>query len=290
MFNTQDFLPGQSFDMKDVLIEVNKKQNPFTTLLLSKTVPATAPHVQWMQEEINSASAVTMPEGGDAPAIQKDSLYPKENWLELIGATAGVTNTAQASTATGISDLLSHEVTKKTKAIKAQFENRYLHGTGGGYDTASKTYKTNGILEQIHKDNRVTGADLQPDTFDETIEKLYLAGASDNMICFVPARMKKKINSFESVTYLASEKFLGFDIDRYDTVYGTVSFVLCEGLTDQLFVVNPDYLELAQLIPFHATVQSVSGSKMSVYLEEQAGVKLLNEKAAASFAISTDAS
>lgn len=287
MFNTQDFLPGQSFDMKDVLIEVNKKQNPFTTLLLSKTVKASAPHVQWMQEEINSASAVTMAEGGDAPAHVKDSLYPMENWLELIGATASVTNTAQASSAIGISDLLSHEVEKKTKAIKAQFENRYIHGTGGGYDVATNTYKTNGILEQIDVGNRVTGASLTQDLFEETIEKLYNAGASDNMICFVPARMKKIINSFESVTYFASEKFLGFDADIYTTVYGNVSFVLCEGLTDQLFVVNPDYLELAQLIPFHAVVQSESGSKMSVYLEEQAGVKLLNEKAAASFSIET---
>lgn len=285
MFNSQDFVPGQSFDMKDLLIEVNKKQNPFSTLLLSKSVPASAAHVQWIQEEINEASAVTMAEGGDAPAYQKDNLGSKENWLELIGATASVTNTAQASNAIGISDLLAHEVTKKSKAIKRQFENRFIHGTGGGYKAASKTYKTNGILSQIHADNKVTDTALTVDTFESTIEKLYNAGVSDNMICFVPAKLKKQINAFDTVEHFASEKFLGFDMDTYITVYGNVSFVLCEGLTEQLFVVNPDYLELAQLIPYHATVQSVSGSKQSVYLEAQQGVKLLNEKAAASFSV-----
>ena len=285
MFNTQDFQPGQSFDLKDVIIEVNKKQNPFTTLLLSKSVPASSPHVQWLQEEINSASAVTMAEGGNAPAYLKDSLGTKENYLELIGATATVTNTAQYSNAIGISDLLAHEVTKKTKAVKAQFENRFIHGTGGGYVSASQTYKTNGILEQIHADNKVTDTGLTVENFEATVEKLYNAGVSDNMICFVPARLKKVITQFDSVDHFAKDNFLGFDIDTYITVFGNLSFVLTEGLTDQLFIVNPEYIELSTLIPFHATVQSVSGSKQSVYLEQQAGVKLLNEKAAASFTI-----
>lgn len=85
---------------------------------------------------------------------------------------------------------------------------------------------------------------------------------------------------------MARDKELGFDSELYSSVYGQVRFVLSEKVgANKLFVVNGDYLETPTLIPFSGTKQPVSGSKQSIYLETQMGIKLLNQKAAASFEI-----
>lgn len=284
MFTSKDFAVGQNYDLKDLLIEVNKKQNPFVTFLTSKQVKATSPQVHWITEEI-ADSAVTLAEGGDSPQFVKDTLAPRDNYLEIFANTATVTNTAQYSTAKGIGDLLAHEVDKKTKAIKRRMENKFLHGVKG-YDSATQTYTTDGVLTQINADHKVTGSAITGDLFEEMIGNLYDAGVSDNIIVFLPARLKKALNETGAVEHFAKDKFLGFDIDQYITVFGTVNFALCEELgNNKMFAVNPDYLEMPTLIPIHAQVEAVSGSKQSVFIETQAGVNLLNDRAAASFEI-----
>ncbi|WP_240371493.1 SU10 major capsid protein [Anoxybacteroides rupiense] len=284
MFTHDKFLEGQSVDLKDVLIQTTPVITPFTTFLLGKEVKATAPQVSWIEESINEASAVTQSEGGDAPAYVEDNQEMLDNYLEIFAATATVSNTAQASSAVGINDLLAREVANKTKAIKMRIENKLINGTKG-YNSTTKTYTTGGILEQIHADHKITGAVFDKVAFEETLSALYHAGVNYNMTVFLPASMKVKINEFDSVTFLARDKELGFDTEVYTSVYGQVRFVLTEKLQNKLFVVNGDYLELATLIPFSATKQPVSGSKQSVYLETQLGLKLLNRKAAASFEI-----
>ncbi|HZG59905.1 MAG TPA: DUF5309 family protein [Anoxybacillus sp.] len=284
MFTHDKFLEGQSVDLKDVLIQTTPVITPFTTFLLGKEVKATAPQVSWIEESINEASAVTQSEGGDAPAYVEDNQEILDNYLEIFAATATVSNTAQASSAVGINDLLAREVANKTKAIKMRIENKLINGTKG-YNSTTKTYTTGGILEQIHADHKITGSVFDKVAFEETLSALYHAGVNYNMTVFLPASMKVKINEFDSVTFLARDKELGFDTEVYTSVYGQVRFVLTEKLQNKLFVVNGDYLELATLIPFSATKQPVSGSKQSVYLETQLGLKLLNRKAAASFEI-----
>lgn len=283
MFTQDKFLEGQSVDIKDVLIQTTPIVTPFSTFLLGKGVSASAPKVSWIEESINLDSAVTMAEGANAPDYVADSSEMLDNYLEIFGATATVSNTAQASNAIGINDLLAKEVANKTKAIKMRIEDRLINGTKGF--TAGK-YTTGGILEQIHADNKITGATFDKVAFEEVLASQYHAGTNDNMIVFLPASMKMKINEFEDVVFMARDKTLGFDSEVYSSVYGQVRFVLSEKVgQDKLFVVNGDYLELPTLINFNATKEPVSGSKQSIYLETQLGLKLLNRKAAASFTI-----
>ncbi len=284
MFTVDDFVAGQVTDLKDVLINTTPVITPFSTLLLSKKVKASGPEVSWIEESINENSAKTIGEGGDAPNHEQDGAALLSNYLELFAATALVSNTSQASNAVGVSDLLAKDVAMKSQAIKLRIEEKCIHGIKS-YVSTTKTWTTGGILEQVHTDNRVSGVALTPAKFEEMLEKMYNAGTNMNMICFLPARMKLDINGFAGVTFLAREKFLGFDADYYDSPFGQVSFVNTRKLTDSMFVVNPDYLEMPELIPFRATNEAVSGSKKSVYLETQVGIKLLNQKAAASFTI-----
>lgn len=284
MFTSDKFAPGQSIDMKDVLIQTTPVITPFTTMLMSKTVRAENVVLNWIEEAVNELAAVVMPEGGDAPDAVDDTLTPLYNYCELLGATALVSNTAQATSAKGINDLLAHEVAKKTKAIKMKMEDILINGVKD-YDIATKTYQTDGILAQINDINKVTHAEFTKTKFEETVSTLYDAGVSDEMICFLPANMKIALNHFEDIDFLARDFFQGFDTDFYVTAYGKIRFVLEEKLTNKLFIVNPNYLELAKLISFHGTVEAVSGSKRSIYLETQFGLKLLNSRAAASFAI-----
>ncbi|MBU9720551.1 MULTISPECIES: SU10 major capsid protein [Bacillaceae] len=283
MFTHDKFLEGQSVDLKDVLIQTTPVITPFSTYLLGKGVKATAPKVSWIEESINEESAVTQTEGGDAPAYVEDSQEMLDNYLEIFAATATVSNTAQASEAVGINDLLAKEVANKSKALKMRIENKLINGTKG---YSNKIYTTGGILEQIHTDHKLIGSTFDKVAFEETLSALYHAGANDNMTVFLPASMKTKINDFEDVVFMARDKELGFDSELYSSVYGQVRFVLSEKVgANKLFVVNGDYLELPQLIGFGGTKQPVSGSKQSIYLETQLGLKLLNRKAAASFTI-----
>lgn len=282
MFKSDKFLEGQSVDLRDEIIELQPQKFPFSTLLLSKTVKANNPVMTWITEEINPESAVTMAEGADAPEHVDDDANLNDNNCELFGATATVSHTAQYSTAVGIADLLKREVIKKMKAIKMRMEDRFINGEKG---FTNNTYTTGGILELIDDDNKVTSTSLTKAKFHDTVGKIYDAGVSDEMICFLPADMKAKINEFENLVYMARDSFLGFDADVYATEFGDVNFVLCRNLKEKLFIINPEYLELGILIPFHATPENPSGSKQSIYLETQAGIKLLNPKAGASFEI-----
>lgn len=282
MFTSTDFLTGQSIDLKREIVELQPAKFPFSTLLLNKTVQANNPVVTWVTEAIDADAAVTLAEGGDAPAYVADDAKLLENNCELFGSTAVVSNTAQYSTSANYADLLQREVVKKMKALKMRIENILINGEKG---FANSVYTMGGILEQIHADNKITNATFTKEKFEEVAEALYNAGVSDEMICFLPANMKAQINEFESLTYIARDSILGFDADVYATVYGNIHFVLTRNLEDTLFIVNPEYLELAELIPFHAIPQNPSGSKQSVYIETQLGVKLLNPKAAASFAV-----
>lgn len=283
-FTTASFVPGQNIDMKDVLIQTTPIKTPFTTLLLSKTVRATSPTMNWIEEAINEAAAVTLGESADAPAWVDDTLAPMSNYTELLGTTASVSNTAQHSEAVGIGDLLAKDVANKTKALKLAMEDRLINGFKD-FEAATKTYKTAGILEQINAANKVENTTFTEVKFLETIEKMYNAGSGDNMLCYLPAQMKLKLNDFKNFQYFAKDNLAGVDVEEYVSPFGRVRFVLTEKIANKLFVVNPDYLELGILIPFHGQVEPVSGSKQSVYLETQFGLKLLNSKAAASFAI-----
>lgn len=281
VFDSKKFVTGQVVDMKDVITITNPAITPFSTLLLSKTVPAQGATISWVEETI-SDSAVTLPEGGDAPAHVDDSSALVENYCELVASTATVTNTAQHSNAIGISDLLAREVMKKTMAIKNRLEDKLINGTKS---YTANTYTMDGILNLIHTDNRISGTTLDKAGFENMLEALYDANTNYNMTVFLPANMKKTVNTFDSVEFFARDKELGFDAELYHSVYGTVRFVLSEKLQNKMFVVNTDFLELATLIPFGGTPQPVSGSKQSIYLETQVGLKLLNRKAGASFTI-----
>jgi len=284
MFTHDKFVEGQSYDLRKYLVEVTPIKTPFTNLLLGKSVKASNPVMNWITQEINENAAVTLPEGADAPNPVDDAATPFSNYTELIGATATVSNTAQYSSATGISNLLMTEVDRKSKALKLRIEDKLINGVKS-YDSATKTYKTDGILAQIASDNKVTHTDFTEDKFLDTIEKLYDAGAGEDMVCYLPARMKLALNGFTQFQHFAKDKFAGVDVDVYVTPFGNVKFALTEKINNKLFIVNPGYLELGELIPFHAIVQPQSGSKQSIYLETQLGLKLLNPLAAASFAI-----
>lgn len=285
MFTHDKFLEGQSVDLKDVLIQTTPIVTPFSTYMLGKTVKATAPQVSWIEEEINLLSAKKQSEGGNAPAYESDSAEMLSNYLELVGATALVSNTAQASSAVGVSDLMAKEVANKTKAIKMYIEDMLINGKKG-FDSATKTYSTGGILEQIHDTHKFTGKSLTVKDFEKLLEALYNSGVNDNMTVFLPASLKQVVNTFDSVVFMARDKELGFDSEIYTSVFGQVRFILTERLgANKLFVVNGDYLELPVLIPFNGKQEPVSGSKQSIYLETQLGLKLLNRKAGASFEI-----
>lgn len=284
IFSTDKFVEGQSYDLRKYLVDVTPQKTPFTNLLLTKTVRADNPVVNWITVAINEDAAVTLAEGADAPTPADDTATPLSNYCELQGVTATVSNSAQYSSATGITDLLMTEVDRKTRSLKLKIENTLINGTKS-YNSSTKTYTTDGILAQIHSGNKVTDAAFTETKFLDTIETIYNAGAGEDMVCFLPARMKLTLNGFHEFQWFAKDRMAGVDVDVYTSPFGNVNFALTEKITNKLFVVNPSYLELAELIPFHGIVQPVSGSKQSIYLETQYCLKLLNPKAAASFEI-----
>lgn len=283
MFTSDKFVQDQVVDMSDVIQTVTPVITPFSSLLMSKNVPAEGAKFSWIQEELGD-SAVTQTEGGDAPNYVEDQRDILDNYAEIFAATATVSNTAQASNAKGINDLMAREVSNKTKAIKMRIENKLINGQKG-YDAGTKTYTTDGILNLINSNHRETGATFDKDALEQVLSGLYDNGVNYDMVCFLPANMKKMVNGFENFEFYARDKFAGVDVEQFHSVYGTISFVLSEKLENKLFVVNHNYLELATLIPFGGKLEPVSGSKQSIYLETQVGLKLLNDRAGASFTI-----
>ncbi|GLH62389.1 DUF5309 family protein [Parageobacillus sp. G301] len=285
MFTTQNFVPGQSIDLKDTLILANPKVSAFSTFCMSKEVSAKSPTVQWIEETINENAAKTLAEGADAPAHVNDDPQLMENYLELFGSLAQVSNTAQASEAVGIKDLLVKDMQNKTEALKRRIEQKMLYGVK---NFAGGVYEMAGIFELVNVANRVSDSTLTPEKFEETISKLYDAGVSYNLVAFMNAHTKQIINGFTNVTYLGRDKLQGMDTSVYSTAFGDVTFIDVPAMkTGDIVILNPDFIETPVLIPFHAVPQGANGSKVSVYIETQLGLKLLNSKAAATFTIAT---
>ncbi|WP_413381231.1 DUF5309 family protein [Alkalihalobacillus sp. 1P02AB] len=285
MFNTTNFVEGQSVDLKNEIILANPVALPFSTFALNKTVKADSATVKWIQEEI-ADSAVTMAEGGDAPAYKKDNAGLLENYLEIIGNTVTVSNTAQASSAVGINDLFLREIDKKIVATKRKTENVLLYGEKG---FVNSTYKTDGIFNLVNEEHRVVG-DITLASFNETISRLYDAGVGHEMLAFMNAHTKQILNGYaDDVVYLGKDKQYGFDIASYSTAFGMVSFVDVPMMKKgDLVVLNPNYIETPELMKLNVKPEPSSGSKKSAYMEQQLGLKLLNSKAAATLRPETE--
>lgn len=285
MFKTSDLLEQQSIDLKDVIIEANPQQTPFSTFAMSKAVKAGNPIVNWIEETIED-SATTIAEGGDAPAFVKDTSEPMSNYLELFASTATVSHTAQASEIAGINDLLLREVEKKTKSMKRYIEQKLLYGEKA---FANDKYETSGIFEQINASNRHKVPSLSAigeSSFQDLLSSVYDAGVGYNLIAFMNAHTKNQLNKLASVTYIGTDKQLGFNADRFTTAYGEAYFVDVPNMkAGDIVVVNTDFIETPTLIPFQAIPQAQSGSKTSVFLQTQLGIKLLNSRAAASLRV-----
>ncbi|ACB84818.1 DUF5309 domain-containing protein [Natranaerobius thermophilus] len=288
MFTHNNFLQYESIDMSGVLEVTNVPQTPITSLLMVRQVQAQAPQVHWVEVEIDESSAVTQGEGDDAPEHKTDNRELKENYLEIFGATAKVSNTAQYSTSETVNDLLAHEVELKTQSIRNRMENKFINGNK---NFADGVYETDGILNLINSENQKTEDEFNENVFLDTLQKLYDANVHDNMIVFLRPEEKIKINQeFNNVVKYTDtlDRVAGFDAEQYISPFGIVRFALAPKLpANTMFVINPAYLEMPTLIPFTARPQNPSGSKQEVYLETQAGVKLLNSYAGSTLEIST---
>lgn len=284
MYTSNNFAQYQSLDLSKEIAIINPQRTPFSSYLLQngKNTKATSNVINWYEETLNTTAIKTIKEGGDAPTEVEDTTGLLSNYTELVTGTAKVSNTAQASEAVGIDDLMAREVNKKLTLLKYAVEDRIMKGTKAAKtDTTGQTM--NGLLNLVHADNVVSGTALTAPVFTSILKKMYDSGTSDNMICFIDDTSKQTINAFADVKYMAKDNFLGFTCDRYHTDYGDVTFVLAPSLSTakSFVVVNPDYLELKELQPTQAIDLAITGDSMSKMVKWEGCIKLGNSKAAA---------
>jgi len=285
MYTSDNFAQFQSLDLSKEIALINPQRTPFLSFLLQmgKTSKAESPIINWYEETLGSDAISTGIEGQDAPADKQDVTALLTNYTELLLGTAKVSCTAQASNIVGVNDLMARETTKKLTQLKYKLEDTIMTGTLA-VKTGSVGQKMNGLLNQINASNVVTavGSVVTKADFEAMIKKLYDAGTSDNMVCFISDTDKVAVNEFYGVQYFAKDLFLGFTCDKYHTEYGDVTFVLCPSLSGakSVVVVNPDYLELKELQPAQAVDLAITGDSISKMVKVEATLKLGNSKGA----------
>lgn len=281
MIKTSNLLVGESVDLSNEIALLDAPQTPVTSLLLQMglTEPADAIKVEWREK--NLASDDTPALEGAVAAEYATTRALKDNYCMILSRQAKVSNTVQSVSINGIPNMIQDEVQDRLFEVKRGIEKYIITGTKTA-ESGSTPRQMNGLLNQIHLDNQLTAAVFSPDEFLSTVERVWQSGVMGDYYCLTNSTMKGAINSFANdyIRFDGSEKLFGITIQRFQTDFGTVFFVLSSLIpADTIAIGNINYLKLAELRKASITPLAITGDFVSAMVAWEGSLKLLNSKA-----------
>lgn len=289
---------GNREDLSDVVWDVTPADTPLLSAI--KKNKATATNHEWLTDALTTAQANANLEGdANTTAADPASRTRLGNYTQIMLKHSVVSHTQEAVLkGGGIKSEEAYQMTRRMRELKTDIEHALIGVSnakvGGAEGTAREmasldTYLANGVAgtefaaatsanptgDGTDVPNKGGGDRALSETiFANTLENLYTnSGGNQNIMAIVPAAQKTVISSFtaSSTRYVTTDdKKLVASIDVYDGDFHTVKVVpdrFC--IAGSVFLVDPEYLALSELIPTTSYDLAKTGSnkRKEIYWE-----------------------
>lgn len=284
----KDLLPNEVVDLREEIALVSPTDTPLLTLLYAKgqVVGASDITVSWRERELNGTRTNAQLEGAEAPESVKSTRKMISNICQILTRTTEVSGTLSALNPLGVGDEFASELADRLAEVKRDLEYFAINGTKAE-ESGATPRQMNGLINLVNAENVVDATSgFTAESIESALEKMWNRGvASDNIVLFCNAGVKKKINAFikadQFIKGVGSNEY-GFQVDRIVTDFGECGIVLDRHMpTDQALIVDLDQVELALLRQPHYEGLAKTGDYIKGQIIAEGSIKLLNTYAGA---------
>lgn len=291
MIKTNNFTANENIDLMNEISLIHPLDTPLTTYLLANNLydmtGSTLP--TWREKSLDTTNDITVAEGSDASNFANSTRAEKHNATEIFMKSVKVSGTAQASSITGIADLLNEEAQDRLAEMKVNIERKLINGTfSDGSVDGKRTMK--GLLNFVTAGNKVN-LDFTEQSFKDTVKKLWDSGlATGQYIAMCNADLKEELDEIykDKYFYVAQENKFGLVVHTIQTNYGNVDVLLNRHMpADQLVVFDPSFLRITfmQNRTPHMELLGKQGDYIQAMILAELSLKVLNEKAVSLFTL-----
>lgn len=275
---------GNREDLSDMLWDVSPTETPFITLAGKGKADAT--NHEWLIDRLEDPAANANIEGNDASPVDSSPRGRLGNYTQILTKFAVVTGTQEkVLKGGGIKSEMAYQVARRMKAIKRDAESAMI-GTAAaakvaGSDTVAR--KMGAFVSYLSGNSYQGGATNTPPAgngaglgtagtpraLTETIFKAALSqlwtqsGGNENIQAVCGATQRGIVSTFagSATRYVSTDdRKLTASIDVYDGDFHTVTVTpdrWCD--PTMLFLVDPEYVKIADLRALHTIDLAVTG-------------------------------
>lgn len=293
MIKTNNFTNNENIDLMNEISLVHPLDTPLTTYLLGNGLydmtGSTLP--TWREKTLDTTEDISVAEGSDVSNFANSTRAEKHNATEIFMKSIQISGTAQASSITGIPDLLNAETQDRLAEMKVNIERKLINGVfADGSVDGKRTMK--GLLNFVPAQNKVNLAFTEKN-FKETVKKLWDSGLmTGQYIAMCNADLKEKLDEIykDKYFYVAQENKFGLVTHTVQTNYGNVDIILNRHMpVDQMVIFDPSFLRITfmQERTPHMELLGKQGDYIQAMLLAELSLKVMNEKAVSLFTLKT---
>ncbi|MEK4946554.1 SU10 major capsid protein [Carnobacterium sp. FSL W8-0810] len=283
MLDTTKLTTQENINLSDTIGLVSPKATPLFSLLLQggRKITAGAKYHVWREKTLDNSNATALE--GAIPSFVNSGRKELNNVTQIFLKGTEVSGTAQATTETGVTDLLLSEINDRQVEIAIAIEKALLSGSkndGSNGEARTMDGLINWVGNTIEADSVITEKDIR-----SLAKALFEAGNEEGeFYAFVNADMKEAIDEIfaDKYSYVHKTNEFGIVVDEIQTSFGTINVVLDRFVPkNQVIAVNIDALKLAMLREPHYEELAKLGDKISGQIIGELTLECASKKAVA---------
>jgi hypothetical protein len=267
-------ISNEIIDLNKELILADPINYVFSSLLLKQgTKPISSIIHTWKNESLASGANPTsalMLEGADVSNFQESSRVDVSNICQIINKSVSVSESAQAVSLEGISDLFAHELANRILEAKRELEYFLINGV---YTEESGTTprQMKGLVNWITGSYALTAATPTLNDFTAMSKLMRQNGTSANdLVLLCDYNMTDVVNGLfdDKQRYVNVTNEFGNPVVKLNLTYGSCYLYTVDKMpTNTAILVNMRYLQLAELRPLKYYDLARTGSSRKGFIE-----------------------
>lgn len=286
MLDTQKLTAQENINLSDTIGLVSPKATPLFSLLLAqgRKVKAGAKYHVWREKSLDNSDATALE--GATPKFVNSGRVELNNVTQIFLKGTEISGSAQATTETGVSDLLLSEINDRQIELAIAIEKALLTGTKNDGSTGEAPRQMDGLVNWIDSKNVVEADTVISEKDIRSLAKaLFESGNEEGQFfAFVNADMKEAIDEIfaDKYSYVHKTNEFGIVVDEVVTSFGTINVVLDRfAPKNQVIAVNIDALKLAMLREPHYEELAKTGDRVAGQVVSELTLEVASKKAVA---------
>lgn len=284
MLDTTKLTQQENINLSDTIGLVAPKATPLFSLLLAqgRTVKAGAKYHVWREKTLDNGDATALE--GATPKFVNSGRAELSNVTQIFLKGTEVSGTAQATTETGVSDLLLSEINDRQIELAIAIEKALLSGNKND-GSNGEARQMDGLVNWIDSKTVVESTTVTEKDIRTLAKTLFEAGNEEGeFYAFVNAEMKEAIDDIfaDKYSYVHKTNEFGIVVDEVVTSFGTINVVLDRfAPADKIIAVNVDALKLVMLREPHYEELAKTGDSIKGQVVGELTLEVASKKAVA---------